>query len=139
MGRTGAKTPYATGDVVRKTFGWVAVAALVLGAAAPAQAWVNASFGVGIGFSYQSGGNSLPWGAWRNGPMPGHYAPYGYGGHHGWHGWHQGWHAPGLYTGGYSGYAPAPAYYVPSFAPAYDAFPQFGWTPAPVPTIIRDY
>lgn len=52
-----------------------------------ASAWINSRFGVGLNWDWQSGGNSILWGAWRNGqpggpdPAPGgplkqHYAPH---------------------------------------------------------------
>jgi hypothetical protein len=36
-----------------------------------ASAWVNAKFGVGLNWSWQSGGNNFLWGAFRNGQPPG--------------------------------------------------------------------
>jgi hypothetical protein len=36
-----------------------------------ASAWVNSRFGVGLNWAWQSGGNNLGWGAWRNGQPPG--------------------------------------------------------------------
>jgi hypothetical protein len=33
-----------------------------------ASAWVNFKFSAGINWQWQSGGNSVLWGAWRNGP-----------------------------------------------------------------------
>ena len=53
---------------------------LVLGALAlslgllneqPASAWVNAKFGVGLNWNWQSGGNNFLWGVFRNGQPPG--------------------------------------------------------------------
>lgn len=37
----------------------------------PAQAWINSKFSVGLNWHWQSGGNSLLWGAFRNGQAPG--------------------------------------------------------------------
>lgn len=67
---------------------FLTVGALVLTAAAlsasEAQAWCNFKFGAGINMSVQSGGNTLLWGAFRNGqppaPPPGGFNPY-YGGY----------------------------------------------------------
>ncbi|HZZ80487.1 MAG TPA: hypothetical protein VFE62_18430 [Gemmataceae bacterium] len=71
-----------------------------------ASAWVNSRFGVGLNWDIQSGGNSLGWGAWRNGQPPGPEAwgGQGYGG------------APMPYYQHHQhhGYTPAPA---PTFAP----------------------
>jgi len=62
---------------------------LVLGALAlstgllseqPASAWVNAKFGVGLNWSWQSGGNNFPWGLFRNGQPPGPDCTYANGG-----------------------------------------------------------
>jgi hypothetical protein len=36
-----------------------------------ASAWVNSKFGIGLNLDYQSGGNQILWGAWRNGQPPG--------------------------------------------------------------------
>jgi hypothetical protein len=44
---------------------------LVLAAEQPAHAWVNCKFSVGLNWSYQSGGNTLFWGLFRNGQPPG--------------------------------------------------------------------
>jgi hypothetical protein len=66
---------------------FVAMAAPALLLAACSQqeawAWINAKFGVGLNWSYQSGGNNLAWGVFRNGQPPcpdgpGYYGP-GYG------------------------------------------------------------
>jgi hypothetical protein len=50
-----------------------------------ASAWVNCKFGVGLNWNWQSGGNNLLWGAFRNGqpPCPDVAHPGGYygGGH----------------------------------------------------------
>ncbi len=48
-----------------------------------ASAWVNTRFGVGLNWEAQSGGNSLLWGAWRNGQPPGPEAFGGGGGGYG--------------------------------------------------------
>ena len=50
--------------------GLFAVCALAL-SQQQASAWVNSRFGVGLNWESQSGGNSLLWGAWRNGQPPG--------------------------------------------------------------------
>lgn len=36
-----------------------------------ASAWINSRFGIGLNWDWQSGGNQLLWGAWRNGQPPG--------------------------------------------------------------------
>ena len=38
----------------------------------PAQAWINSKFSIGLNWHWQSGGNNLLWGAFRNGQVPGH-------------------------------------------------------------------
>ena len=49
----------------------------------PADAWINSKFSVGFNWHWQSGGNSLLWGAFRNsqppGPDHGGGPGYGYG------------------------------------------------------------
>ena len=49
-----------------------------------ASAWINARFGVGLNWAWQSGGNTIGWGAWRGAQPPGpevyssqHYHNYG--------------------------------------------------------------
>jgi hypothetical protein len=43
-----------------------------------ASAWTNIKFGAGINLGYQAGGNTLLWGAFRNGQPPGpDCGPYG--------------------------------------------------------------
>ena len=73
---------------------FLAMGVLALGVAAlaqqPASAWVNTKFGAGINWAYQSGGNNVLWGAFRNGQPP---APEGCatgGGHYGFEGVPQG-------------------------------------------------
>ena len=36
-----------------------------------AHAWVNARFGIGLNYQWQSGGNQFLWGAWTGGQPPG--------------------------------------------------------------------
>jgi hypothetical protein len=38
---------------------------------APAPAWLNWRFGIGLNFGWQSGGNNTMWGLFRNGQPPG--------------------------------------------------------------------
>jgi len=127
---------------------FVATSLLALCAIALAQseasAWQKFSFGIGLNWNYASGGNSLLWGAWRNGQPPGPEAPYydpylgqGHGHHHPQgHGHHHHGYMPQPY------YAPAPyampfemPMYEPSYAqpmmPAPQAY-QFATYPRPV-------
>jgi len=55
-----------------KKFVVMGALALVLAAGfqQTALAWINAKFGVGLNWSYQSGGNNLAWGVFRNGQPP---------------------------------------------------------------------
>jgi hypothetical protein len=80
-----------------------------------ASAWVKFNFGIGFNVGWQTGGNSLLWGAWENGQPPG--MPYYYGGHHGHH--HS--YAPS-YSYAPHAFAPMPMpTYEPSYAPYYYA------------------
>src|SRR5262245_54629565 len=45
--------------------------ALVAAASAPAMAWKNSQWGLGLSWNYQSGGNSFLGGIWQNGQPPG--------------------------------------------------------------------
>jgi hypothetical protein len=63
--------------------GLLAICVIALGQQ-QASAWINAKFGVGLNWNFQSGGNTWGWGAWRNGQPPGPealnsgpYQPYG--------------------------------------------------------------
>jgi hypothetical protein len=98
-----------------------------------ASAWVNAKFGVGLNWNYQSGGNTWGWGAWRNGQPPGPeslnsgpFQPYGpvfptYGAPS-----HSSFDAPMMDAGYYAQGAP-------QFAPAMPQYPaQFATYPRPV-------
>jgi hypothetical protein len=53
---------------------FVAMGALALILAACSQqeasAWINCKFGVGLNWAWQSGGNNLAWGVFRNGQPP---------------------------------------------------------------------
>src|ERR1051325_4233506 len=84
---------------------------LAIGASALSQqsasAWVNARFGMGLNWDYQSGGNQIAWGLWQNN-QPGGADPAGLHGNKNQHG------APGC---------------VPSQAPSAVIVPQM---PAPV-------
>ncbi|MBM3996459.1 MAG: hypothetical protein FJ303_20245 [Planctomycetes bacterium] len=76
-----------------------------------ASAWTNHRFSIGLSWNRQAGGNSLGWGAWRNGQPPGpetFHFDYGTPHHHHHHG---------------HSYAPAPVQ-VPT-----------AYTPAPEPTV----
>ncbi|HZZ80489.1 MAG TPA: hypothetical protein VFE62_18440 [Gemmataceae bacterium] len=62
--------------------GLLAICAIAL-SEQQASAWVNSRFGVGLNWDISSGGNSVLWGAWRNGQPPGPEAfGGGYGHHH---------------------------------------------------------
>ncbi len=41
-----------------------------------ASAWLNCKFGIGLNWSWQSGGNNFLWGAFRNGQPPGPEGAY---------------------------------------------------------------
>ena len=75
-----------------------------------ASAWVKSRFGVGLNWDYQAGGNSLLWGAWRNGQPPG---PEAYG-------------AP---QGGFQPQFGAPQFGPGAFQVAPQAFPAQGFMP----------
>jgi hypothetical protein len=91
---------------MRKLLGISLLTALVLVATErPAHAWINCKWSVGFNWQWQSGGNNLLWGLFRNGQVPG---PWG----------------DGVIPGYCSGPAPAPAY---PYAP-----PLAGPAPAPV-------
>lgn len=76
----------------------------------PAQAWRSSKFGVGLNWSYQSGGNNFLWGFFRNGQPPAPTPPP----------------HPGFMPGG-PGYGPGG----PGFGPGGPGGPGFG--PAPFP------
>ncbi len=78
-----------------------------------ASAWVKSQFGIGLNWNWQSGGNSLLWGAWRNG-QPG--GPEAFGGHH--HGYPQFGMPPGFAPGAYQP--------TPQALPPQGFFPQQG-------------
>lgn len=83
-----------------------------------ASAWVNSRFGIGLNWNFQSGGNQILWGAWRNGQVPGPEAYDSHGhGHHSNGGGMQQFYAPP--PQGYYGGAPMPQPYAPqgSFSP----------------------
>ncbi len=99
----------------------------------PAAAWVNASFGVGIGFSFQhGGGHHHPHSPWQIGPYSA--APFAHGGHYsahpGWHGTTMSFHEPY--------FMPQPGYYGYGGYGNPGAFPNFfDWPLPPQYTIIR--
>jgi hypothetical protein len=68
-----------------KKFVAMGAMALILGTCSlqEASAWKNEKLSVGLNWSYQSGGNNLLWGVFRNGQPPacdpGCFEPYGYG------------------------------------------------------------
>src|SRR5579864_3019109 len=83
-----------------KKFVAMGVLALILAACSQqeASAWINSKFSVGLNWAYQSGGNNLLWGVFRNGQPPapccdgpGCFGPGFYG-------------APGYHAQGFSGY-----------------------------------
>ncbi|MBI2806859.1 MAG: hypothetical protein HYX68_17915 [Planctomycetes bacterium] len=94
-----------------------------------ASAWVNSKFSVGLNWGFQSGGNQLLWGAWRNGQPPGPEAFGGGGGHM------PQYFAPmpGPASQGYApmqqGFAPMPQ---ATYAPQYGSPYQFANYPRPV-------
>src|SRR3954466_8586706 len=56
--------------------GFLTVFALAL-TERPASAWVNSRFSIGLNWHLQSANNSVLWGLWRNGQIPGpDVAPY---------------------------------------------------------------
>jgi hypothetical protein len=79
---------------------FVAMGALALILAACSQqeasAWINSKFGVGLNWSWQSGGNNLAWGVFRNGQPPACDGPGFYG---------PGYGAPAYHAQGYQGYS----------------------------------
>ena len=97
--------------------GLLAISALSL-SQQEASAWINSRFGIGLNWDFQSGGNSILWGLWRNGQPPG---PEAFG--------HPGY--PGHLRMPHHGMSPQPmpVYGVsPGFVPA----PQ-GFMPPPAP------
>jgi hypothetical protein len=101
--------------------GGIAALAVVLATDRPASAWINSKFSVGLNWAYQSGGNNLLWGLFRNGQPPG---PEAYGNGH---------HAPPFQV------APFPYFGgVPNGAPhggnAYGSYGNDGAAPAMMPT-----
>src|SRR6516162_1554493 len=66
-----------------------------------ASAWVNAKFGVGLNWNWQSGGNNFLWGFFRNGQPPGPDCCYPRGGYPGYPG---GGHGPAF--PGFTPYGP---------------------------------
>ena len=80
-----------------------------------ASAWVNAKFGVGLNWAYQSGGNNLLWGVYRNGQPPACCDGPGCG--------------PGFYGPGYG-----PGFYGPGYGAAggYPGYPYAGTNMGPV-------
>jgi hypothetical protein len=96
--------------------------ALILAACSlqEASAWVNAKFGIGINWAYQSGGNNFLWGVFRNGQPPccdGHGCGPGFYG--------PGYGVPGYYgSEGYQGYP---------YAQGAGASPMTPMTPPQVP------
>lgn len=103
---------------------FLAAALLLVTAAGHASAWCNFSFGIGVGASWQSGGNSFGCGFWNNGAYP----------------CYAGYPAAGYYPVGYPvgpvpAYVPAASNYgVPSGPAGFPAQP-FGYTPA-MPTFF---
>lgn len=91
-----------------------------------ASAWVNSRFSVGLTWDFQSGGNQLLWGAWRNGQPPGPEA-----------------FSSGIYQPRYQG--PMPGGFGPSgpgmYGPGFGVQPFFGNAPqnfAPMPQGFAD-
>lgn len=81
-----------------------------------ASAWVNTRFGIGLNWSYQSGGNNFLWGAFRNSQPPG--PEYG-----------SVFPGPG-YGPAYHGHAYAPAVTpAPVYASPVDATPEPPYAP----------
>jgi hypothetical protein len=104
--------------------GLLAICAIAL-SQQEASAWVNARFGVGLNWGYQSGGNNFGWGAFRNGQPPGPdmfyggpFTPYGpaYPSHAPYQ--HSHGYAP-TYPGSADAAAQVPANATPQRAPLY--------------------
>lgn len=74
-----------------------------------ASAWVNSKFGIGLNWDYQSGGNSVLWGLWRNGQPPG---PEAFGG------------GAGRLPYGAPQYGPGPQYFAPQTMAPQGIVPQ---------------
>jgi hypothetical protein len=106
--------------------GLLALSALA-GSQQPASAWVNARFGIGLDFSWQSGGNNLLWGLWSNGQVPG---PWGNG-------------LGGLSHAGYAPPPVMPAYPMLGYgAPSYYSYPvasTMPLMPLTPPTPLPDF
>jgi len=115
--------------------GLLAICAIAL-SQQQASAWVNARFGIGFNWGWQSGGNNVLWGAWKNGQPPGPemfhggpFTPYGpayppqnYGHHH-----HS--YAP-LPYGSYEMPMQQPSYAMPmQYAPLYQyaTYPRYNY------------
>lgn len=83
-----------------------------------ASAWHKFGFGIGMNIGWESGGNSLLWGAWRSGPPPGAYGePY----------------PVPVPVPVYTGHAPAPVFHAPAYAPAYEPSHAPAYQPQPQP------
>ena len=86
------------------TMGMLALAVAAV-CSAPAPAWLNWRFGIGLNFGWQSGGNNTLWGLFRNGQPPG--PDCGFGGCGG------GCPLPGSSLFGPPGFAPPPGVGLP--------------------------
>ncbi len=104
---------------MKKLLGITLLTALALAATdRPAHAWVDSKFSIGLNWHYQSGGNCLFWGAWRNGQVPG---PWGDGLYYGPLNW------PASGFGGPTGGIPPAGIGAPPVVPV----PGHAGTPAP--------
>ena len=116
----------------------LAIGLLALGVLAlahqEASAWINHRFGVGVNWSFQSGGNSALWGGWRNGQPPGpeYFQHGGYQPQHHHHHGHGMGHGHGHSQPSWSNAMPM---FEPSYAqpmPVYAGPFQYATNPDPV-------
>jgi hypothetical protein len=97
-----------------------------------ASAWINNRFGVGMNWSYQSGGNSVC-GIWRNGQPPGPETMYSAPSHAPYYGAPNFYgHAQGFYSGFDSAVAPGGNMPMPQAIQPYAQPYQFATYPRPV-------
>jgi hypothetical protein len=104
---------------MKKILGLSLLAAFVfLATERPAQAWIDCKWSVGLNWHWQSGGNNLLWGLYRNGQVPG---PWGDG------------LIPGLQPAPPNGPVPycGPGPYGGAAPAGPDAYPYYGAPPAP--------